>query len=183
MISVPEHLRSVYSRLLDLPPSQPPAPWVRVTSPGIGGLAEVGFLESSDLLLVISSNGRGLFDCESGERLARDQPPDFEYDQNNLLARGIGPVEDKWIRTAGLSGGGLAAATADGWRLKSLTLVWPHDFVFLSPPGHWVLGPAFGKPGDVTKFQIQSTLRAFGFSPTGKSMIIATRAFHVLTEA
>src|SRR5262249_38278311 len=113
-------------------------------------------------------------DCLSGERLVRDRSPDFEFDTANLLARGIGPVGDHSIRTAGLHCGGLALQTADGWRLERLTLAWPQDYLFLSPPGHDVFGPSFGKPGDVTRLPAFFELRAFGFSPTGRAMVVAT---------
>jgi len=51
----------------------PPEPWRHVASHGIGGLTDIGYGEGSDLLLVVSHNGRGVFDCLSGERVARDR--------------------------------------------------------------------------------------------------------------
>lgn len=140
----------------------------------IGGLTDVAFADSADLLLVISSAGRGLFDCSSGERIARDQSDDFAHDTANLLAPGIGPLVSQRLRTAGLHGGGLAATTADGWNLDLLTLSWPYHSLFLTPPGHWLYGPAFSRPGDTTKLATDSEIRAFGFSPTGRGFVFAT---------
>jgi len=172
---IPEHLAGAYRHLIGLPEAPPPPPWRQLRACGVGGLTDVGFLDSTDMLLVMSHDGRGVFDCLTGERLARDRSREFEFDTANLLARGIGALGDRLIRTAGPYGGGLAVQTADGWRLERLTLVWPHDYLFLTPPGHHVLGAAFNKPGDVTRLPAMiSEWRASAFSPTGKAMVVAT---------
>jgi len=174
MPDIPEHLVAAYKHLIGLRETPPPGPWRKVPTRLVGGLTDVGFLDSSDTLIVVSHDGRGVFDCVTGERLARDPSNDFEFDRANLLARGIGLLAGHLIRTAGLHGGGLALQTPDGWQLECLTLAWPRDDLFLAPPGHWVLGRAFGKPADVTRLPVFSTLHAFGFSPTGRSMVVAT---------
>ena len=83
MSDIPDHLQNLFRRLVSLPTSQPPAPWREVAVHAVGGLTDVAFAESSDLLLVISSVGRGLFDCSSGDRVARDPSDDFEHDTAN----------------------------------------------------------------------------------------------------
>jgi hypothetical protein len=173
MSEIPDHLKALYRQLLALPASPPPSPWRLAATHAVGGLTDVGFADSSDLLLVISSS-RGLFDCATGERIARDPSEDFDHDTSNLLAFGIGPLAEHCIRTAGLHGGGLAFSTPDGWSLNLFTLAWPASSLFLTPPGHWIYGPAFNKPGTTTKLATDSEIRAFGFSPTGRAFIIAT---------
>ena len=127
----------------------------------------MGFADDTDLLLVVSSAGRGLFDLISGERVARD--PDDTYawfDAFNLRCRGLGSSSQQWIRTAGLSGGGLAHGTADGWRLeqgnRAVSLLAPFA------PGRlresWQLEEGAGE------------FRAAGFSPTGRTLIYASSA-------
>ncbi len=155
---IPPHLRNLFGVLLDLPEGRPPSPWRRVAAHSVGGLTDVGFADSSDLLLVISSAGRGLFDCVTGDRIARDPSEDFVFDAYNLSAEGIGPIAGNRVRTAGLYGGGLALTTKDHWSLDSFTLSWPHKSVFLTPPGHWIYGHAFNKPGDTTKIISDSEL-------------------------
>jgi hypothetical protein len=174
MSDVPDHLKPLFHRLVSLPASQPPSPWREVAVHAVGGLTDVAFADSTDLLLVISSAGRGLFNCSSGERVARDPADDFDYDTSNLLASGIGSLESQRLRTAGLHGGGLAVTTADGWSLDLLTLSWPHHSLFITPPGHWLYGPAFSRPGNSTKITTDSEIRVFGFSPTGRAFIFAT---------
>jgi hypothetical protein len=173
MSEIPEHLKALYRQLLALPASPPPSPWRLAATHAVGGLTDVGFADSSDLLLVISVS-RGLFDCVTGERIARDPSEDFDYDTSNLLAFGIGPLAERSIRTAGLHGGGLAFRTWDGWGLDLFTLAWPVGSLFLTPPGHWIYGPAFNMPGTTAKLVTEPEIRAFGFSPTGRSFIIAT---------
>lgn len=52
----------------------------------VGGLTEVGFSETNpNLLLVISGNGRGLFDCSKLEKIERDYNNDFEIDYSSLI--------------------------------------------------------------------------------------------------
>ncbi len=174
MFDIPNHLQTLFRQLTDLPTRQPPSPWRKVAVHAVGGLTDVAFADSTDLLLVISSFGRGLFDGASGKRIARDSFDDFKYDTANLLAPGIGPVASQRLRTAGVHGGGLAVTTHDGWTLDLLTLSWPHRSLFLTPPGHWLYGPAFDRPGDTTKLAVDSEIRAFGFSPTGHVFVFAT---------
>ena len=57
----------------------PPSPWRRVSTIAIGGLRAVGFDRSSEYLLVISSAGRGVIDCRTGEKVARNTE---EYDED-----------------------------------------------------------------------------------------------------
>src|ERR1051326_6094509 len=136
------------------------SPWALVNSYAVGGLASVGFAEDSDLLLVTSSDGRGLFDCISGEKIARDYDliPSYE-EQLRLIAPGVGPLDGKIIRMAGLHGGGLPTMTKDGWSLEIVHLDWNTSFVILH--------------GRYFVFATDEAVRAFGFSYTGNSFVIA----------
>lgn len=146
---------------------EPPAPWRRLPVYGVGGLFQVGYAAGTDLLLVLSSQGRGVFDCLAGEKLARDydEAHDF-FDPIRLTAAGFGPLAGQAVRVGGLFGGGLPLTTADGWHLEAQARVWPTHSVFLS-------APASREPvciGDDGACE----LRACGFSETGRSFVIAT---------
>src|SRR5262245_37224768 len=111
-MAFPEHLRSMVARVLAASIEPPPAPWRRVGSFAVGGLTDIGFGPHTDLMLVVSSAGRGVFDCVTGERVARDasvpaHDEDDWQDRFELTAEGIGPMAKQSIRTAGLFGGGL----------------------------------------------------------------------------
>ncbi len=153
--------------------SDPPSPWIRKSANAIGGLVAVGFGEHSDLLLVVSSQGRGVFDCTTGQRVARDGNDDT-YDPIGLRALGIGPLDDGFIRVSGLDGGGLPMGTEDGWSAERFVIEWPIETLVLAPPGSWVYGVLYDKPHKFTKVYEDSEIRAWGFSPTGKTLILAT---------
>src|SRR5689334_4773042 len=122
-----DHLEPVRHRIRSAPISLPLSPWIELDSHAVGGLTEVGFGDDSDLLLVVSSQGRGVFDCQTGERVSRDrsEPDDSWYDETRLRVFGIGPLEGSLIRLAGLHGGGLLNSVQDGWWVNAITLEWP----------------------------------------------------------
>ncbi len=167
------HLRPVVTMLTRARCSEPPSPWRKKTEHAVGGLVAVGFGDGSDDLLVVSSQGRGVFDCTTGERVARDRG-DAAYDSIRLEALGIGPLQDQVIRVSGLDGGGLPAGTDDGWSADRFVIEWPIESLVLTPPGSWIYGVLDGRRHDFTKVFEDSEIRAWGFSPTGKTLLLAT---------
>ena len=139
----------------------------------VGGLRTIGFDRNSELLLVVSSAGRGVIDCSNGTKIARD---DAEYydGEEFLEAEGIGPLEGKAIRVAGIIGGGLPTNTQDGWSLEVVTLDWPEHEVLLVEPFSSIYDSLYGKQAKFRKIARESELRAFGFSYSGKSLVIAS---------
>jgi hypothetical protein len=145
------------------------APWLQVAVHPIGGLLQVGYGEGSDLLLVVSSDGRGVFDCQTGQKIAHDRSDASTFfDPVQLMVDGIGPLAGQSIRTAGLHGGSLLSTTSDGWTLETQIGRRSIRRVILS-------GPSDFQPTCVGDDAV-CELRAFGFSETGKSFVIATTA-------
>jgi hypothetical protein len=142
-------------------------PWRPLPVYAVGGLFGVGYAAGSDLLLVLSSQGRGVFDCLTGEKLARDneEAHDF-FDPIRLIAEGFGPLAEQSIRIAGLFGGGLPLSTHDGWYMEPQARAWPTHSVFLTAPG--TREPVCIGDDGACEF------RACGFSETARSFIIAT---------
>lgn len=139
----------------------------------VGGLTEVGFSEQNeDLLLVISSNGRGLFDCPRLEKVDRDRSDDFEIDYSNLTCQGIGELENEKIRIAGLHGGGLPVTNSQGDSLEIMALDWPKTDIIFQPK--W--SSIYMEKDSVKCFRIYSpdTLKVYGFSQNGKYFVIGT---------
>lgn len=170
---VPKHLAERFATLSKLPISEPPQPWRKVCTTAVGGLEAVGFADGSDLMLVLSSAGRSVIDCASGDVIARDREP-FELDYGTLLCSGIGPLAEAQVRMGGLYGGGLPNSTTDGWGVELRPLSWPLEELILSPPGETMLWTAPGKKPGLTKFHKAGTeLRAFGFSSTGRALALA----------
>ena len=154
---------------------KPPSPWKHCATWPVGGLFQVGYAEHSDLLLVLSSQGRGIFDCLTGEKVARDyeEAHDF-FDPIRLLAQGFGPIEGKCIRMAGLFGGGLPLTTTDDWFLEEEAPAWPTHSILLTPPA---IEHEDGSLVQIEPIVIGDDgaceLRAYGFSETGRSLVIA----------
>ncbi|WP_068902461.1 hypothetical protein [Planomonospora sphaerica] len=173
------HQEQVRARMRSAPLQAPPAPWRSLTPIAVGGLSCVGFgtLPGSpdDLLLVVSSNGRGLFDCATGTRIARDPDPDAGWpDTHELAHEGIGPLSGVFVPVAGLWGGGLHTTTPDGWTLDVVAPDWPVESVMLSAAGG---SPYRGEPGSSwwhVHREDACELRAVGFSPSGKALVIAS---------
>src|SRR5688572_12420560 len=115
------HVVRLIERIRRLPVAPPPAPWRCAAMYSVGSLTAVGYEEGGDRLLVVSSRGKGLFDCTTGQRVAREREPlpepagDGHEAACPLRCRGIGPLADRTLRLAGLHGGGLPTTTADGW--------------------------------------------------------------------
>ncbi|MEM8534946.1 MAG: hypothetical protein AAGF95_29165 [Chloroflexota bacterium] len=172
MTSLPQHLAQL-AQLCTRQVQSPPTPWRETATHAIGGLLAVGYAENTDLLLVVSSQGRGVFDCLTGEKVARDDTDPYPYfNEIKLIAHGIGPLTDRTIHIAGLHGGGLPHYTHDGWSLKAFSIMWPHHDIVLEYPyqsiyNHIDNGVKVGEDG-------ACELRAYGFSQTGQSFIIAT---------
>ncbi len=142
-------------------------PWKKVADHAVGGLFQVGYAEDSDLLLVLSHNGRGIFDCLTGERIARDTVDVFaHFNTSKLLANGFAALDKQQVRMAGIYGGGLPLSTEDGWFLERHKA---KDNVFLTKAAlpqeqeYALIGKDDG-----------CNLKAFGFSETGKSFVVAT---------
>ena len=172
--TIPQHLKERFRYLDDLVPAPLPAPWRALPSIAVGGLWHVGFAPDSDLLLVLSSSGRGVIDCLTGEKVARDDA-DYYAVSPKLEAEGIGPLEGQYVRLAGIHGGGLSHVTKDGWLIELHPLSWPEEEFFLCPPRQTMLWNPPGEKPALSKIRpFPTSLVAYGFSPTGVSLVIAT---------
>jgi hypothetical protein len=168
-----KHLDGIRAKIRSTPRGAPPSPWKHVTTIAIGGLTAVGFDRDSELLLVVSSRGRGVIDATSGAKVARDDTEYYE-DDRYLEAAGIGPLSNAIVRLSRLAGGGLPRGTSDGWSVELVAAEWPVADVLLFAPGAWLYGSLHGKPDEFTKVASESELRAAGFSYSGRSLIVAT---------
>ena len=60
---------------------------------------------------------------------------------------------------------------------SSHVLDWPEESLLLMQPmqpGSWIYETRPGRSAEFTKVAVESELRAWGFSPTGKSLVVAT---------
>jgi hypothetical protein len=167
------HLDILRRTIAQCPIGRPPEPWQLVTERAAGSLLEVGFDRESELLLVTSSAGRSVIDCLTGEKVARDYTENVESNRY-LEAQGIGPLAGKTIAMSGINGGSLPLGSNDGWQVESVCLAWPEHHLLLVEPGSWLYGAEINRPAVFRKLAIESGYRAFGFSYSGRTLIIAS---------
>ncbi|MCB9688298.1 MAG: hypothetical protein H6735_24885 [Alphaproteobacteria bacterium] len=172
-------LRSIY---LEKEVTAPPPPWRR-THVRVSGVAAVGFAPATELLVVVSFSGLGIVDCTTGETVARrrDDTGLVPEDHAPMFVRGFGPLTGREVAVAGLWGGGLRTTTADGWVLHRIAPHWPTEGVVLCPPSAPEL--SMDPSGATLLVSYRDTpIRAFGFSDSGRSIVVATTDLHVWTR-
>ena len=169
----PSALHTLRETIRQLPVTAPPAPWVLVTQRAAGTLLEVGFDRDTELLMVTSSAGRSVIDCVTGEKIARDYTEEVESDRY-LEAEGIGPLAGKTIAMSGINGGSLPLGSDDGWCVHNVSLAWPEQHLLLVEPGSWLHGAEHNRPATFYKLAIEYECRAFGFSYSGRTLVIAS---------
>ena len=167
------HLDPLRTELALLKVTPPPPPWRKISTIAVGGLRAIGFDRQSELLLVVSSSGRGVIDCATGVRVTRDDGEYFE-DTRFMEAAGVGPLEGLTVRVAGGQGGGLPTSTHDGWSIEVVTRDWPEREVLMLAPFASLFDFLQGKPSRFNKIAVESELRASGFSYTGRTLVVAS---------
>ncbi|WP_330456550.1 hypothetical protein OIB37_06380 [Streptomyces sp. NBC_00820] len=176
--------KALRDRLLAAPVTPAPEPWQPVSERRVpvGGLLGIGFAthpgSGHDLVMVVSRDGHGLFDAVTGEKIARDRDPDPEESTpdaaDDLTCPGLGPVAGSRVHIAGLFGGGLHTTTEDGWTLEVVTPAWPNERVLLSGDGGLPHSGPHGERWWHIFHSHYSELRAVGFSPSGRTIAVAT---------
>lgn len=149
--------------------------WTCKNTYAIGGLENIGFADNSDILIVLSSQGKGTFNCITGEKIDRDATDWWsQFDEVTNTVKGFGVLQDAVIKTCGLWGDNiLSLETADGWRLVK------GENEFDDPPfDKYLINKIFlSSPANESTIFIAKDgpceLRAFGFSPTTNSFIVA----------
>ncbi|OEV04506.1 hypothetical protein [Streptomyces oceani] len=179
---ISRYQKQLREKFLSAPETPPPAPWRPVLDAPVGGLLGIGFAAAPgtdrDLVMVVSWSGHGLFDTVTGEKLDRDHDPAPEDSTPNavpdLTCPGLGPVAGTPVSIAGLFGGGLHTTTRDGWTLEVVSPEWPHHRVLLSGDGGTPHSTPHGEGWWHVYDSRFSELRAAGFSPSGRTLAVAT---------
>lgn len=157
---------------------QTTTPWIHKTTFAIGGLLNVGYAPNSDLLIVLSSQGEGIFDCIKGEKIAREHNDMDWYDRFNKETNtiiGFDCLANIEIPTYGLEGtdNEMLKETSDGW---TLTISEPEPEE--KPYDKYLIQKIYlVTPDKKEKIFIEKDgpceLRAYGFSETGNTFIVA----------
>ncbi|SEL84508.1 hypothetical protein SAMN05216214_1352 [Atopomonas hussainii] len=147
-----------------------PEGWTHVGSLAVGGLLSVGFSQKGPYLLVVSSSGRSVIHCKTGEKIERDYEQYAGLSDLGLHCQGIGVVEGETIPLCGINGGGLPLTNKAGEGLEIVSPRWPESYLILSKPFKSAL-----IPGHQSECKIIYTehIRACGFSWCGNYIVAA----------
>jgi hypothetical protein len=165
-----ENRRRLIALIDSIKASKNPSGWGHVGSIAVGGLLSVGFSEKGPYLLVVSSQGRGVVNCESGEKVARDDEPYVGLSENNLACLGIGPIEGETIKLCGPNGGCLPSSTSRGETLELVAPNWPEYDLILCQNYKSALVP--GHQNECSIIYTEHVC-AFGFSWCGNFIVAA----------
>ena len=94
------HLAPLIAEIESKEVTPAPKPWKKIGVVAVGGVMSVGFSRDRELLLVISTAGRGVIDCESAQTVSRDSE-DYNEDIELLTAEGIGVLANESIPISG----------------------------------------------------------------------------------
>ncbi|WP_377507391.1 hypothetical protein [Octadecabacter sp. R77987] len=160
--------------------------WHPVATLAVGGLVAVGFDRKSEEMLVVSAHGQSVFDCRNGAIRYQDEHADG-YDAPPLKAARLDHPAAERFDMAGRDGGGLRSVTRDGWRVARINLCWPETYCILQPPKASIHALARVQQDQDTTFYLmakeRTDIRAFGFSWTGESLVLATASdLHIWTR-
>lgn len=112
--------------------------WTHKNTFAIGGLENVGFAQGQDHLMVLSSQGQGIFNCLTGEKVARLHNNDDwwdNFDETTHSIVGFDVLDSIVVPTCGLYGEDtLVKTTGDGWMLQ-ISASEPDDKPFQQFPG------------------------------------------------
>jgi hypothetical protein len=150
-----------------------PIGWEKQTF-AIGGLNSVGFSKKfPEMLLVVSSQGRGLIDCSKFELIGRDYDDSWNWmDAYELWAMGIGKLSDEKIAVGGVDGGGLPFSNKHGDSIEFMATQWPIiDLVFAS---NYKSLYVENETQDCFRIFHDYELKTYGFSYDGNYFVTAT---------
>ncbi len=166
-----KHRKNIYNKLEQIPYAESPDGWTFKGNFSIGGLEYFGFDESSDLLLVVSSNGRGIIDLAKAEKITRDYTDNFELDETLLICEGFDVLKDKSIKLAGKYGGSiLPISNSFGDCLQKVSPLYPCEDVIYQPAFENCLIEGHNK--NCVRIY-RGFLYCFGFSFSGNYFVIA----------
>jgi hypothetical protein len=139
----------------------------------VGGFQYFGFSETSDILFVASSNGRGLIDMAKNEKIARDYSNDYIIDESLLTTKGFDILEGHTIKLCGrndeCNGNSLPVKNQSGETLFRASPFYPLEDIIFQPPFEHCLLTNSKKCVRIYR----GYLYCYGFSLSGKYFIIA----------
>ena len=171
-----QHREKINAILGKIPPAESPKGWAHRGTFAIGGLEYFGFAETSDILVVISTQGRGLIDMAKGEKIARDKSTDFDLDRTLLISKGFDILEGETIKLASKYGGSLLPVSNKSQEtLVRVSPLYPCEDIIFQPPYENCFADGHFKNicSDNCVRVYRGFLYCYGFSFSGRYFVIA----------
>lgn len=165
-----ENRKRLITLLSHIKTDKNPIGWTHVKTVAVGGLLSVGFSKTGSYLLVVSHQGRGVINCETGEKVARDDEPYAGLDSYELECFGIGPIDGENIKLCSHNGGGLPQANSAGETLELAAPSWPEYDLILCRNHKNAFVP--GHQGECNIIYSEH-ISSFGFSWCGNYIVAA----------
>jgi len=166
-----QHREKINTILEKIPSVQNPKGWTRKSTFAIGGFEYFGFSEASDILVVLSTQGRGLIDMAKDEKIARDDSTNYVLDESLLISEGFDILEGETIRLASKYGGSLLPVSNKSHEsLARVSPLYPCEDVIFQPPFESCLNEWHNK--NCVRIY-RGFLYCYGFSFSGKYFVIA----------
>lgn len=150
--------------------------WTKIGHQAVGGLREVGFIEATDYLMVLGSNGRTIFNCLTNEKTARDRKDYYveDWDSETGIIEVFDLFEGKQVICGGFEYPDLISKeTSDNWSILIKEELRPDYRTELKKAEVMSLfNSRINSEIEVEIFHY-SIDRSYGFSKTGRSFIIA----------
>ena len=144
----------------------------------IGGLREVGFKKGSDIIMVLSSQGRGIFDCLECEKIERD-PYDYythDWDPDTGLVKGIGKYQNENFICGGFEYPDPINKRSKDWNVLKVRTVLYSDYFkkYVNNELFCIESSKRQLSTIISNYSFYPTDRGFGFSDTGKTFVHCT---------
>lgn len=159
----------------ELPSVENAAPFVSVEGFAVGGLLAAGFGPKTECLLVVSTEGEGVFDVRAGTKVARRRARRSAYQGFLAPEPGIGPLAGLHVQLAAEDNAhALPNVGLDGW---SCWLSKPIEMPKKLPGGLkapvWLCKPGGDARRPACLVGWFDDVIAVGFSDSGRSFVVA----------
>src|SRR5215831_3877241 len=149
--------------------------WKHKLNMAIGGLDDIGFIDNSDSLVILSRQGIGILDCITGDRIYRSYEEWWPlFDNTSYTLTGIPGYLQSPIKIFGLhSDFKMRTNTADEWQL--IAFLPEAD----EPPFEkYLVTKVYLADANGNRMLVAKDgpceLRVFGFAETDKTLVVAT---------
>lgn len=149
--------------------------WTKICHQSVGGLREVGFINNTDNILVLGGGGRTIFNCLTGEKIARDR---FDYyhhkwDMQTGIVEGFDFCEGEEFICGGFEyRDQLIKESNQGWQIE----IKKENRLDYNKESKVAEVMSLTKTS-INKIEVEvyhyGITRSYGFSPTGKTFVTA----------